>query len=960
MNLKTKLSLGALLISILPVLGVSVLAYVSASNTLNNQVFHGLASITKERLSDVEHTVGRAATDIETWSKLLILQDVLTDDEEGDAGDELARLQKQFQYFTELVALNDKGIVVASSRRESIGLVLSATPAYQATREGATYQSTLIEHSNYGDPAIILAKPIFAEYAPGTVIGAVIGYLEWAYIENTLAAATILGSRQDAAHRLILTASTQNAVLYDSISDPAADEEISIHALPRRVGVLPVHLPGKDYLVGTAVTSGYQVYANPFWTMQALVSNEAAFAEVWKLRERIIGLTLAVAAIVILTATLVARSLIRPLAGLEKAAGKLATGNFTTPLPEQRSDEIGSLTSSFESMRNAILKHRNQLLNEVEEHKKTELNLERSKKKLEQEALVRERAEEEALYLSQILEESTNELYIFDAHSLLFLKVNKGAADNSGYSRSELHSMSPLDLKPEYTRATFEELVAPLKSGQNQELLFDTIHQRKNGTTYPVQIHLQLFANARPPMFVALVTDISERKNAERRIRDMAYTDSLTGIYNRNYFLQHLEDTIKRSVRHESHFALLFLDLDGFKDINDSLGHDAGDELLVAVADRLKGTLRDDDFIARLGGDEFCILIDEISDEDSAAKAAAACLSVLNKPFELVGRTLRPRGSIGIAVYPDDAGSVQELLKSADSAMYAAKTTGKHRYAFYNQEMGRMADQRLRLEHELRHALDNSEFDIHYQPQISTLGGRLVAVEALARWNHPTRGTVSPIEFIPVLERMGLIQRLGNWVLNTAAAQHKAWAQQGMGNIRLAVNVSPLQFSDGSVIDSVTQLLSSTDMRPDLLELEITESVIQTEDRVVSTLKDLKMMGVKIAIDDFGTGYSCLASLKSLSLDTLKIDRLFVNDILENPESSMLCGTIIGMAQAMGYEVVAEGVEKLDQARSLVGFNCDFLQGYYFSRPVKAAEIPGLANIDFRQKLNDGTTAKTA
>jgi len=441
-------------------------------------------------------------------------------------------------------------------------------------------------------------------------------------------------------------------------------------------------------------------------------------------------------------------------------------------------------------------------------------------------------------------------------------------------------------------------------------------------------------------------TEAALRQN-EKQIRKLAYFDTLTGLASRTYLIQHLQETLKLAQRHQDHFALLFLDLDGFKDINDSMGHNVGDQLLTHLAQRLQGAVRESDFVARLGGDEFCLLLSDIQSEEDVARVANNCLNAIHQPLELAERTLTPQASIGISFYPNDADSVENLLKTADSAMYAAKKAGKHCFAFYDAQMTAVAEQKLTLEQALIHALKHDEFELFYQPQIDIHNGNMIAVEALTRWRHPSRGLVPPNEFIPVLEQMGLIQQFSEWVLTTACQQAKQWSQEGLGEIRMAVNISPSHFADTTLVATVNETLQQSGLAPHLLELEITEGALQTKASVIDTIDTLKKMGVKIAIDDFGTGFSSLSSLKNLPVDCLKIDRAFVKDLPDDKEGIVLLGTIVDLAHAMGCQTVAEGVETLEQSQLLINFGCDLLQGYYFSRPVEVGKIPELARNHF-------------
>ncbi|MEN8167625.1 MAG: EAL domain-containing protein, partial [Pseudomonadota bacterium] len=443
------------------------------------------------------------------------------------------------------------------------------------------------------------------------------------------------------------------------------------------------------------------------------------------------------------------------------------------------------------------------------------------------------------------------------------------------------------------------------------------------------------------------VQDITQQRSSERRIRQLAYSDELTGLASRAYFYKHTKDVIKTAQRREECFALLYLDLDGFKDVNDSLGHDIGDRLLQAVAQRVQTVLREADFVARLSGDEFCILVNNITDEYSSADVADRCLREINQPVDLGVQLIRPRCSIGIAHYPQDGITLQSLLKAADSAMYAAKADGKHRYAFYQPELTTQAEKRLEMEQQLRQAIEKGELELHYQPQVALNNGRLVGVEALVRWRHATRGLVPPDEFIGVAERIGLIKPLGDWVLQSACKQAAEWRDMGLPAFRIAVNISPIHFQDPDILVAVAKVLQESGCDPTNLELEITESVVQTTGDNMLMFGRLREMGVQIAIDDFGTGYSSLASLKYLPIDCLKVDRLFITDMLKDPDSSIIMGTIVSVAHALGHSVVAEGVETREQLKVLNGIGCDMAQGYYFSRPVPAEQIPILVETNF-------------
>ena len=454
------------------------------------------------------------------------------------------------------------------------------------------------------------------------------------------------------------------------------------------------------------------------------------------------------------------------------------------------------------------------------------------------------------------------------------------------------------------------------------------------------------------PMITGTVQDISQRKATERKIHNLAYFDHLTGLASRTYYKEHIQTIIKTASHRHEKFAFLFLDLDGFKDVNDSLGHNLGDQLLKVIAQRVQGVIRDADFAARLGGDEFCILLNDISNDEFVAEVAERCLQKINEPLFLDHQQIKPRVSIGVAIFPRDGDDEVKLMKAADTAMYVAKQAGKQRYTFYSQEMASEAVTRLEKEQMLHEAFEQEQFILHFQPQISMQTGRMVGIEALARWQHPEKGMIPPNNFIPDIERLGRVIELGNWVLKTACEQLAQWHKSGMPLIQVAVNISALHFQDASLIETVQKTLARTGIPAKYLELEVTESAMQAE-QCLDTIEQLRLLGVKIAIDDFGTGYSCLASLKQLPLDCLKIDKVFVDDVLTNPNTSLLLGTIIGLANALDYTLVAEGVENKEQALVMHGLGCQVIQGHLFSRPVTSDKIPVLANTDFSHLIDE-------
>jgi diguanylate cyclase (GGDEF)-like protein/PAS domain S-box-containing protein len=452
---------------------------------------------------------------------------------------------------------------------------------------------------------------------------------------------------------------------------------------------------------------------------------------------------------------------------------------------------------------------------------------------------------------------------------------------------------------------------------------------------------------------------VMEREQNQRRIRQLAFSDELTGLESRASFYQHMDLLIKSAKRSGDGFGLLYLDLDDFKDVNDSLGHDAGDALLRDVAMRLRHVSRESDFVARLGGDEFCIVVQDRDDEDTVGLVAMRCLEALRDPVKLSARKVTLGCSIGIANYPDDGSDVASLLKAADTSLYAAKEDGKNRFAFYRPEFTAKAERRFRVEHDLRDAIEQHQLSLVYQPQVSAGSGRIVGVEALARWHHATLGDVSPTDFIPMAERIGLIGPLTEWVLMQACRQAVAWREAGFDGLRMAVNISPILFRDQDLVTLVGRVIEDTGMVSTDLELEVTESVVQTDPGNVAILEALKDLGCQLAIDDFGVGYSSFKSLNHLTVDCLKIDRYFINDMLHDEQSHMLVQSMIEIGHRLGHEIVAEGVETQAQSDLLETLGCETMQGFLFSRPMSADDATAVlagareSGVDDPQSFSD-------
>ena len=434
-----------------------------------------------------------------------------------------------------------------------------------------------------------------------------------------------------------------------------------------------------------------------------------------------------------------------------------------------------------------------------------------------------------------------------------------------------------------------------------------------------------------------------EKARADERIEYLASHDSLTKLPNREMFNELLHYAIETSRRHQRRFALLFIDLDRFKVINDSLGHDAGDVLLVEIANRLRRTLRSNDVVARLGGDEFVVVLEETAERSDVERIAEHLLSVLGQPMQLGGHECHTTASIGIALYPADGADVQTLTRNADMAMYLAKEDGKNAFRFFTHEVKTPSIERLMLETALRRALERDQFSLHYQPKVDTATKQITGVEALLRWTHPDLGILPPMQFIPLAEETGLIVPIGRWVLRQACAQNMDWQHRGLPPVSMAVNLSPRQFADERLLQDIDEALAASGMPPSLLQLEVTESmVMRNVPRAVKVLDAIQSRGIRLAIDDFGTGYSSMSLMKQFPIDTIKIDRSFVRDLPRDSEDQAIAQAIINMGKALGMTVVAEGVETAEQEAFLRNHACDEMQGFLFSRAVPPEQLADL------------------
>ncbi len=557
---------------------------------------------------------------------------------------------------------------------------------------------------------------------------------------------------------------------------------------------------------------------------------------------------------------------------------------------------------------------------------------------------------------SQFRELSENSLVgVYVIQEDIFTYVNPRLAEIFGYKREEIiGKMGPLDLSSPESRTGVKTNVEKRISGEVESIHYMIRGLRKDGT----KIDVELFGNRSlyhgTPGVIGTLLDITSRIDAEGQIQYQAYYDTLTGLPNRRLFNDRLDHALKTADRQDQKLALLCLDLDRFKQVNDSLGHETGDALLRSVCARIQNTIHDNDTLARLGGDELAIVLERIEGVEMAAAISAQVLALFEKPFDVGPHKLFIAASMGISIYPEDGETGANLVKHADAAMYTAKKQGGAAYEFYRPAMTASSAEWLELETALRRAVEQKQLRLYFQPQVDLRSGKIIGAEALVRWLHPDKGLISPIKFIPIAEATGQIVEVGDWVIKEACRHLRNWQADGLTIEQLAINLSGVQVVRGDVVDSLRQAIEETGIDPSMLELEITEnSIMEYTEDVQGVLLSLRNLGVSLAIDDFGTGYSSLSYLKQLPIDKLKIDRSFVMGIPEDTSDIAIIKAVISLGNVLGLEIVAEGVEKPSQRNIILENGCHIGQGYLFSPPLPAEEFTDFVR---KNRLTDDTS----
>lgn len=566
-------------------------------------------------------------------------------------------------------------------------------------------------------------------------------------------------------------------------------------------------------------------------------------------------------------------------------------------------------------------------------------------------ALHREKIAENSRFLLQIAFENSSEAFVLTDVDARIIDVNPAFTAVTGYAREEVVGQNPRILRSGQHDAEFYRSLwrCILQDGKWQGEIWN---RRKNGEIYPEWLTIRAIKDDQGHVshFISIFTDITSRKRLEENLHQVAHFDALTGLPNRKTLYEKMMSSLARAEQDGTMVALIFFDLDRFKNVNETLGHKIGDELLQLVSKRLTAAVRKEDTISRLGGDEFIILVESIHHASEVSDIAKKILSRVSMPFKIHPQELHVTASLGISIFPEDGEDRTTLMKNADTALYRAIEFGGNNYQFYKQAMNAHSFERLTLENSLHFAVKRNELRVYYQPQVATRTGRIIGMEALVRWEHPEFGLVSPAMFIPLAEENGMIIEIGEWVFRTACQQAKAWTEAGFP-LRVGVNVSARQFHQEDIRERILNVLKETALDPHQLEIEITESLVMSKpDEAIAILNNLRELGIHIAIDDFGTGYSSLSHLKHFPANTLKIDQSFIKDVTLDEDDAAITASMISLAHSLGIKSIAEGVETPEQLAFLHRNECHEIQGFLFSRPLPAA--------DFEKLLYEGMILK--
>ena len=910
-----KLLLAFFSIFIFTYLVTSLVVQNSVRTAVTDSELANLAQLSHLKLSSLEAKFDQLSIDLRAWSKLDVMNDLASGDVDKRIVSTLENLKKDYAIHGNIYAFNSAGRLIASSdERHTIVMLPDAWKP-----DGQMHFVNKHPNPVDGDEIVALVTPVVATFSANYQLGTLVLAYRWSEISAALSDQTLL-----LYHRNLAVPSASK-VSVSNESFPDAGHQESIVLLESRLDtpvpneLLPelashegwVDLGKTPFLVKGALADAGLISG---WEVVMLRKPEGLYETVHMVIMKLAAFGLILTLPLIFVIRWLASRLTSPLRELTQFVSEIAgTHDLSKRLELRTHDEIGILAADFNHMTTRLA----------------------SESKAHREAEVRLRA---------TIDNALDAVVQMNTEGII-TGWNDQASNIFGWSRKEaigrlLHeTIIPPQYREEHVRGMQSYLLTGVGPVVNSRIEIVGLH--RDGHEFPVELAITTIEVENQYEFSAFIRDITHKKVSEELIWKQANFDKVTGLPNRHMFHDRLDQEIKKSHRDDLQMALLFIDLDHFKEINDTLGHDMGDILLLEASHRISSCVRESDTVARLGGDEFTVILSEIHDTKNVERLVQRILKLLTEPFKLENEVAYISASIGITMYPNDATNVEDLLRNADQAMYVAKNKGRNQASYFTAALQDSAQERRRLTNDLREALANDQFMVDFQPIINLATGHIHKAEALIRWQHPERGLVDPNEFIPVAEETGLINEIGDWVFKESARWAKRWSNQFAKDFQVSVNVSPLQFlSDGISCDAWSEYLRSIDLPGNNIVIEITEGLLlKAATGITDKLLNFRDVGIQVAIDDFGTGYSSLSYLKKFDIDYLKIDKSFVNNMEVNINDVVLSEAIIVMAHKLGLKVIAEGVETEAQCKLLSNAGCDYAQGYLFSSPVSPEEF---------------------
>lgn len=946
MRIKTRLPLMIILLSLIPLFLVSFLVYNYTSKTVISNRKSNILEITKAESNTLSAIIDGQKREItlsvenpsvvDTLKSRLVNEDDLfyNSPQVIKLDKELKGRKVNFSEIQQSFIVDLNGNIIASSDDGAIKLNVADREYFKEAIKGNMSISSVINSIIDKKLVVAIAAPV--KDADGNVIGVYANGIYTDYFKNFISKIQI-----DKTGYAYIVASDGTIVAHpdDKLVGTKSQNSTLINIL-KNTDYKNAYSDLSIYTYNNADKfMGYSIIPDLKWTL--LVTENVAEVNAPAVEE--LKIIISIAAVIFIMSVFISifasKSIIKPIYNLIRVMNKAEKGDFSSRCDYKSKDELGLLASNYNNMLKKLRNSYEELSAVYEELSATEEEL-----RSQYEELIENK---EALELSEArykyaLDGINDVVWEFDIETNKFFASDKWFSI-IGYSikDNDITQLIKKAVFPRYRERLYNDIKKHIELGTP---CFETEIRVTTGSGEIKWIlnrgRIIKDVNNKPLKYSGIISDVTVKVNSERKIRQLAYFDTLTGLPNRTNFINELDSEMKFYETNDKSGAVLFVDLDDFKRVNDSLGHDEGDKLLKTIGDKFSDIIDGKNSVFRFGGDEFLILLRDISGADEVINLVNNLINIFNSGFELYNKQIFITCSIGICMFPKDGKNNNAILKNADTAMYRAKETGKNRYEFYNEKMSEGLTRYIQIEKAIRHAIDKGEIYLCYQPQVELKTGKIVGTEALLRLNNQELGFISPGEFIPVAEKSGLIIPIGEWVMETAFKQNMEWIEKGYGEKRISVNVSSVQLKQNNFLDNIKKYIKDACIPSELVEIEITESVLmESLETNVEILRQLRDFGVRTSLDDFGTGYSSLNYLRMIPIDTLKIDKSFIDDICFNNKQESIVDGIVKIAHDLGIEVVVEGVETVEQLHILKGKRCNIIQGYIFSKPMTAEAI---------------------